>query len=323
MKGGTGLNLQQIKYVAAIAKSGSFSKAAEELYVTEATISQQVKKLEQELETELFSRSTRKIALTDAGKLFVKRAVAVIAAYEKLERSMEQFSDAGGRVFHMGMTPAMEALGVSRFAVNFNKEHQDVEIRLFTAQAEHLGRALMERRIDLAVMKLPEKAIADFDAKKFRWKSLMSERMLLVAPEGTFANRAGEIPLCEIADFPVICETEGSAMYRCLAGYYEENGLPLRISLRTNYAESMFAAVEAGQGIAFATPSICRYYAERYRFCCVPITPDLENTVYAVCLKEKNLGRRGRSFLTALAQMLQTCGENEDSGSDMVPDLQK
>lgn len=294
------MNLQQIRYVVAVAETENFSKAADMLYITESTISKQIKKLEQELDMELFSRSTRKVELTEAGKAFVQQGQIIAGAYDELNRSMEQLYKSKSRVLNVGMTPPVEALDLSRFAVNFNLDHSEVDIRLYTAQADQLRTELLEKRVDVAVVKLPREGLLQFDERTFQYRNLLTEKLLLVAPERKFIDKAGPICLSEAAGLPVICETEGSPMHQALKTYFEENGLPIDISLRTNYAESMFAAVEAGRGIAFATPSICRYYGDRYAFRCVCVEPALENSVCAIWLKEEKLSRPCRQFLEAL-----------------------
>ena len=79
------MELYQLRYVLEVAKEHSFSKAAESLYITQPTLSQQIKKLEESLGNRIFFRTTKNVSLTPFGVEFVTRAVKVMKNYEELE----------------------------------------------------------------------------------------------------------------------------------------------------------------------------------------------------------------------------------------------
>lgn len=80
------MELRQLRYAAEVAKHQSFSRAAEALFVTQQTLSQQIRRLEDELGFPLFARSTRKVALTEKGAVLLREAERVLAALDALER---------------------------------------------------------------------------------------------------------------------------------------------------------------------------------------------------------------------------------------------
>ena len=93
------MELRQLRYAAALAKTKNFSRAAESLYITQQTLSQQIRRLEEELGFPLFTRSTRSVSLTEKGAALLRRAEEVLSACDALEREAPSFGWASCRPF--------------------------------------------------------------------------------------------------------------------------------------------------------------------------------------------------------------------------------
>src|SRR4029077_12017870 len=93
------MELHQLRYFVAVAQSGNFSRAAERCHVSQPSLSQQVLKLERRLGQRLLNRLGRRAVLTDAGRLLLERATAILAAVEDVERRLADSAGAqGGRL---------------------------------------------------------------------------------------------------------------------------------------------------------------------------------------------------------------------------------
>ncbi|MDE6274400.1 MAG: LysR family transcriptional regulator, partial [Clostridiales bacterium] len=94
------MELRELKYFLAVAREESISKAAEALYVTQPNLSRQMQNLEKEIGQQLFIRGSRKIALTEAGRLLYKRAEEIIDLYHKTENELNApIADISGDVY--------------------------------------------------------------------------------------------------------------------------------------------------------------------------------------------------------------------------------
>ena len=107
------MEIRQLYYFFEIARQGSFSKAAEVLYVTQPTISQQIASLEKELDMSLFSRTTKKVLLTAEGEKFLEPCRQVIDAYDRLletcgKKPMKQ------ETLHVGVFPFYKSVGLEK-----------------------------------------------------------------------------------------------------------------------------------------------------------------------------------------------------------------
>src|SRR5919197_6074234 len=101
------MELRQLRYFAAVARQGSFTRAADELHLAQSALSQQVRRLERELRVELLVRASRRVELTDAGEIALTRATRILSEVEALRSELDELSGlVRGRLVVGGMLPA-------------------------------------------------------------------------------------------------------------------------------------------------------------------------------------------------------------------------
>ena len=117
------MELHQLYYFVAVAETGGFSRAAERCNVAQPSLSQQIKKLEQELGQQLFDRLGRTVALTEAGQVLLPRARSILAEVEHIERRLSREIDEGYGQLAVGFIPTIAPFllpnVIKRFAENF------------------------------------------------------------------------------------------------------------------------------------------------------------------------------------------------------------
>src|SRR6516225_8255402 len=101
------MEMHQLRYFAAVARTGGFSRAAEQCHVSQPSLSQQIQKLERGLGQRLFDRLGRRVVLTDAGRLLLDRALAILAAAEDAERRLRDGDDGRGGRLAVGAIPTI------------------------------------------------------------------------------------------------------------------------------------------------------------------------------------------------------------------------
>src|SRR4029453_7272461 len=99
------MELHQLRYFAAVAQTGNFSRAAEKCHVSQPSLSQQIQKLERWLRQPLFHRLGRKAVLTDAGRLLLDRAMSILAGVDDAERRLRSGDEAQGARLPRGGHP--------------------------------------------------------------------------------------------------------------------------------------------------------------------------------------------------------------------------
>jgi DNA-binding transcriptional LysR family regulator len=150
------VDLQQMRYVVAVAELGNFTRAAERCFVVQSALSHQVAKLEQELGARLFHRTSRSVALTQAGTAFLPAARECLRA---AERARAEVAAATGEIrgrLAVGMIPTSAAVDVPAALRAFHQEHPQVRISLLTAGSDVLSGQVRDGALDVAFVGLAE-----------------------------------------------------------------------------------------------------------------------------------------------------------------------
>jgi LysR family transcriptional regulator, hydrogen peroxide-inducible genes activator len=149
------MEFHQLRYVCAIADTGNFSRAAERCQITQPSLSQQVRKLEEELGTKLFDRLGRSIRLTEAGRAFIPRARTILEQMEAARTSAaDQNTDFRGTVA-VGVIPTVAPYLIPSYAASFAKKYPAAKLRIVEDTTAVLVEGLRDLSIDVAILALP------------------------------------------------------------------------------------------------------------------------------------------------------------------------
>lgn len=197
------MELQQMRYVVAIAEEGSFTRAAQRCFVVQSSLSHQVKALERELGVTLFARSSRRVELTPAGEAFVDAARVSLAA---AERAAADAAAAMGEIrgtLTIGMIPTVTAIDVPAAIADFHRAHPQVRINLKDVNSDTSIASIIAGRMDVAVLGLPDTAAPEGVESRI----VARERLVVVVHSGHRLARRKRLRLSELGeetfvDFP-------------------------------------------------------------------------------------------------------------------------
>ena len=192
------MELRQLRYFVAIADSGSFSKAAERVFVAQSALSHQVAQLEDELGASLFHRSRRGVELTDAGQRFFPHAVSILRqAEEALHSARHTDDEPRGKVVFGIPHSASNALALPLLR-EVHQRLPRIELELTEELTGNLTRQLRTGQINLAVL------FDDGHLGGFTCRRLLSEQLCLIEPAGPGATLAATITLAQALAQPLI-----------------------------------------------------------------------------------------------------------------------
>lgn len=149
------MTLQQLEYATAVAQWGSFVTAASKCFVTQPTLSMQVKKLEEEAGITLFDRSRQPIALTDAGKIFIEQAKVVLREQKRLKEVVASVKGDIAGELRIAIIPTVAPYLLPLFADAFSRAFPDVWLSVEEMTTEHIISALREESIDCGILATP------------------------------------------------------------------------------------------------------------------------------------------------------------------------
>ncbi|MFZ9346875.1 MAG: Hsp70 family protein, partial [Burkholderiaceae bacterium] len=150
------LTLRQVRIFAAAARLSSFARAADELHLTAPAVSMQIKELEEEIGSPLFSRVGRRVELTSSGEYFLVFARKILTTLNEAESVMQKLKGGQAGTLKIGLVSTAK-YSVPRMLGLFREEHPGVQIRIDVCNRDQLLELLRDGEIDLAVMGRPPK----------------------------------------------------------------------------------------------------------------------------------------------------------------------
>ena len=143
------MNRNQLRYFVSAAEHRSFTKAAEQYYISQTAVTQQIQQLEQTLGCELFDRSTRPVSLTSAGKSFLLDAKAIL---ERMSRAQERVHDAATGLtgtLRVGYVRGYERSDLSVLMRHFHQKNSNVLITFYRCSTDVLAAGLLHQEYDI------------------------------------------------------------------------------------------------------------------------------------------------------------------------------
>lgn len=243
----TVVDLRQLTYVEAVARLGGFTRAAEELHVAQPAISAQIARLERELGTALFTRTTRRVTPTRAGQLCVEHARRIGHELDVLRAQIAAIRGVVTGEVRVGTASVLGTLDLPRVVAHYRAAHPGVTVRLRAGLLDELLHLLDDGRLDLVLSPLREDVPG-----RFRRVGLVHEDVELVAPPGE-ADVIGD--LAAYRDRTFVCMPRGSGLHRVLTRAASERGFVPRIDLEASTTSDVRALVSAGLGVALLPES--------------------------------------------------------------------
>jgi DNA-binding transcriptional LysR family regulator len=236
--------LRQLKVFEAVARHRSFSRAAEELHLTQPAVSTQVSKLEEHAGLPLFEQLGKKIHLTPAGAQMLQSSREIIQKFQEAEEAMAQFKGVSGGRLNVSVISAGDYF-FPRLLVEFAQRHEGVTLNFGVCNREELLTQLKENVTDLAVMVRPP-GEEDTVAEPFA----PHPYVIVAAPDHPLA-RTPRIPVYRIVREPFVVREKGSDTWNSMVEGFGGNLPGLNIAMEIRSTETIKQAVMAGMGVSF------------------------------------------------------------------------
>jgi LysR family transcriptional regulator, low CO2-responsive transcriptional regulator len=236
--------LRQLKVFEAVARHRSFSRAAEELHLTQPAVSTQVSKLEEHAGLPLFEQLGKKIHLTPAGAQMLQSSREIIQKFQEAEEAMAQFKGVSGGRLNVSVISAGDYF-FPKLLVEFAQRHEGVTLNFGVCNREELLTQLKENVTDLAVMVRPPED-EDTVAEPFA----PHPYVIVAAPSHPLA-RTPRIPVYRIVREPFVVREKGSDTWNSMVEGFGGNLPGLNIAMEIRSTETIKQAVMAGMGVSF------------------------------------------------------------------------
>lgn len=236
--------LRQLKVFEAVARHLSFSRAAEELHLTQPAVSIQVKQLEGHAGLPLFEQLGKKIFLTPAGREMLQHSRAIIQQFREAEEALAALRGIRGGHLNIAVISAGDYF-FPRLLAEFCRRHEGVKVELSVNNREEVLRQIAENATDLAIMLRPPDT-DDMVTVPFA----PQPQVIVAAPGHPLAGRR-RIPLKLLAREPFIVRERGSDTRHSMEEAFAERRFRPRITMEIRSFETIKQAVMAGMGVSF------------------------------------------------------------------------
>lgn len=240
------LTLRQIRIFAAAARHSSFARAAEELHLTAPAVSMQIKELEDEIGSPLFSRVGRRVELTSAGEYFWMFARRVQATLAEADSVMQRLKGAETGTLRIGLVSTAK-YSIPKMLGLFRQDHPGIQIKIDVCNRDRLLELLRDGEIDLAVMGRPPKHL-DTRAEVFAHHP----HAFVAWPKHPLAQHTG-IGSNALNSEEIISREEGSGTRAIMQAFFESHRVHPHITMEMASNETIKQAVIAGLGISFVS----------------------------------------------------------------------
>lgn len=237
------ITLDQLQAFEAAARHNSFTRAAEELFVTQPTVSMQIKHLTQAIGMPLFEQVGKRVYLTQAGKEVLNTCQEIFKCLEKLETTIVDLKGMKqGRLRLAAVTTTKYF--IPKLLKPFCELYPGVSVSLEIANHEALLARLHENLDDLYILSCPPET-EDIQAKPF-----LDNPLVAIAPANHPLANKSNLPLNCLAEEPLIVREEGSGTRKVIQRFFEQHGICPRINLELGSNEAIQQAVIDGLGLS-------------------------------------------------------------------------
>ena len=245
---------RRLKVFHTVARLLSFTKAAEELHMTQPAVTFQVRQLEEYFNTRLFDRTHNKVNLTPAGERVAEFAERIFDLYAEMESGVRDLTGEISGALTIGASTTIAEYMLPALLGEFKNQYPDINLRLKVSNSEGIVSMVEHNVIDLGVVESP------VNNKNLIVEVCHEDQLVLVAaPDHELVKRGGKVNASDIVRYPFVSREEGSGTRDVVMQYLMEHKVSpgdMTFSLELGSPEAIKGAVEAGMGITILSRSI-------------------------------------------------------------------
>ena len=293
------MDIRQLRVFCSVYKNRSFSKASQDLLLSQPTISDHIKALEEGLDTRLFDRLGRSIAPTGEAAALYPRAVDLIEKLDAIKSDIKERKELPGGQLVIGASTTPGSYMVPRAAAGFRAIYPGVFFRLAVRQSKAITNMVMEHELPLGIVS------AKMERKSLSFAPLPGDELLLACAGDVIP--ADTVTLEELPRFPLVVREEGSGTRKTIERYLQDSGMTfgrLRVVASLSSSHAMVEALKAGLGAGFLPRPLVVQEIEKGTLREVRIRGlAMRQRFYIITHRKKTLPRLSRLFIEHMKSM--------------------
>ena len=271
-----------LQFFLAVQNTLSFSKASEELYVSQSTLSKSIRALEDELNVSLFERTTRTVRLTKAGSELVPYAKQMIETNKNMNSVLQQYRKTEKNVIRLVTFPVMHLYGLSGLLAEYKKQHPSVKLQISEADMNLTMKKLILNDVDIALIR----DVCLQDVSNYQIHHIFDDEIVLICDDKHPFSGKKSISLSDLTKEPIVCLNTGIAEYqKALAPFGYDHLYGDNISATVTTSQALQQLVSRQFGISLISRSVANYMAEQYSSLYkIAVVPLDEHPSFSLCI---------------------------------------
>lgn len=289
------MNLNQLKYFLAIVKTGSFSNAADDMYISQSSMSKQIKALETELGVDLFKREHSKVYLTEIGAEFAKYAEMTIKQHNDMLLYLDEFATKKSNTIRFGSIPVVSSYGISaqiaQFTTNYKPDVNVVVIDMHETNQQEVMKELFDGAIDIALIRTDYLDEVDvFDCIPYK-----KDIFVLVCNQNHPLSTKEAVSLNDLIKYPLSLLNTSSVIYTIVMKAFERHGIEKKTKCLTTRHKILMEILQTAPNISLLPLSLVDLTLFPH-LCTVPLVEELTSDVALIKLKKRRLNKITKDF---------------------------
>lgn len=291
------MEISRLRSFAAVVKYGSFTKAAEQLYLSQPTVSTHIRALEEQLGCQLIMRTTKSTEVTSKGQELYGYAAGIL---ELWDRAVQACHNTERKIIHLGASTIPSAYILPDILPEYGKRNPNTYFVIHQSDSQGIINGLEESLFDLGLVGMRPKSAA------LNSRAFYRDNMVLVtpvAPKYLSLQAYPVTPVNELLREPIILREEGSGSGKNAAGYLERMGIAerdLHVVARVNDQEAVKNLVAGGLGVSILSEKAAERFVQEKRLLQFELPNAVPRDLYLVWRKGSVLSGSVRDFMAFL-----------------------
>ncbi len=284
------MDVRALRYFVEVVRQQSFTRAAEQLYVTQPTISKMLRQLENEVGCSLLIREGRKLHLTDTGQVVYQRGLTILQEFSQLQTEIDDIHQLKTGELRLGIPP-MVGMQIADSISAFRQRYPGVGLKIAEFGGLTMQQAVLSGRLDIALTALP---VAD--AQPLHSLSLMSHPLCVLVPRTESWLQHTQLSIADLAGQPILIYNEEFSLNRQLMQAFHDNDFTPQIAVRSGQWDFLAAMVQAGMGVAILPEPVCQRLDKRHLLW-LPLRSDVVWELGLIWREGNYLSRSARAWI--------------------------
>ena len=238
----------RLKVFYTVARRLNFTKAAEELAISQPAVSKHIKELESQFNLVLFDRRGNRVFLSSAGEVLLKHTEAMQEIYRQMEFDLNQINQTNKGVLHVGSSTSITQYILPPLLARFHRIHQDVKVELVNGNTEQIEQALLDKKIQMGVIEGKSKR------REIHYTPFLEDEIVLVCSSKHTLAKKEEIKSQDLKNMPFLIREPGSGTLEVTADALKAIGIrlsDLKVEMQLGSTEAIKSYLQHSECVAF------------------------------------------------------------------------